>query len=125
MWFWVMMFCFALFIPLVMLCMGFVMRHRPPKTINDFYGYRTALSKKNQDTWDFAHRKCGEVWWRAGWGLLVLTVAVQLPLLPHDKDTVSLWGLILCLVQCVLLILSVLPVERALRRTFHPDGSRK
>jgi uncharacterized membrane protein len=31
----------------------------PPKKINDFYGYRTAASMKNQDVWDFAQRYSG------------------------------------------------------------------
>ena len=28
----------------------------PPKKINDFYGYRTARSKKSQAHWDFAQK---------------------------------------------------------------------
>jgi uncharacterized membrane protein len=31
----------------------------PPKKINDFYGYRTPASMKNQEVWDFAQHYSG------------------------------------------------------------------
>ena len=37
------------------LASGRVMLKHPPKEINNFFGYRTAMSRKNRDTWDFAH----------------------------------------------------------------------
>ena len=47
---------------------------RPPRKINDLYGYRTAMSMKSQETWDFAHRYCGRIWLWSGAGILLLSV---------------------------------------------------
>lgn len=35
-----------------MLLLSWVTKRFPPKKINHFYGYRTARSMKNQDTWE-------------------------------------------------------------------------
>ena len=83
------------------------------------------MSRKNRDTWDFAHALCGKIWWKAGWLLLVPSIFIQLPFMHSDEDTVSLVSLLLCIVQCAVLIGSIYPVERALKKTFHPDGTRK
>ena len=125
MWFWIFMFLCNLLIPLFLAGFGRVMLKHPPKEINNFFGYRTAMSRKNRDTWDFAHALCGKIWWKAGWLLLVPSIFIQLPFMHSDEDTVSLVSLLLCIVQCAVLIGSIYPVERALKKTFHPDGTRK
>ena len=76
--FWVFMFCCDLLIPLVMLFAGRMMQHHPPREINFVLGYRTARSMKNRETWVFAHRECGRLWQRWGWGELIATVVLML-----------------------------------------------
>ena len=34
---------------------------KAPKEINSVFGYRTSMSMKNKDTWEFAHKYCGKV----------------------------------------------------------------
>lgn len=54
---------FAVFlIPGIMVFFGCSMRNHPPKTINAVYGYRTAMSMINQDTWDYAQAACAKRW---------------------------------------------------------------
>ena len=108
-----------------MVIIGKVMFKRPPKKINSIYGYRTSRSMKNQDTWNFAHMTCGKIWWKFGWLIILPTVAVQLPFLNSDNDVIGTVGFILCMIQCLILLLSILPIERALKKTFNSDGSRK
>lgn len=114
-----------LLIPAMMIVLGRRFRTRPPERINRLYGYRTAMSRKNRDTWAFAHRCCGRLWLR--WGLILLLLS-PLPLLltpgsaPERLGTV---GGLVCLVQLIPLLLSVFWTEAALRRAFHPDGRRK
>ena len=48
--------------PLIMVGLGLVFLKNPPKSINDFYGYRTRRSTRSQDTWDFAHHFVGKLW---------------------------------------------------------------
>ena len=35
---------------------GFILKNKPPKKINWWYGYRTKQSMKNQEQWDFAQK---------------------------------------------------------------------
>lgn len=125
MWFWIFMFCCNLLIPLVMIIFGRTMFKRPPKEINSICGYRTKMSIINKDTWNFAHNVCGKLWWKAGWIIILPSIVVQFPFLHSSHDTIGMVGLVLCIIQCAVLLGSILPVERALKRTFHDDGTRK
>ena len=125
MWFWLFMFYCNLLIPCTMIVFGWIMREHPPKDINSSFGYRTRMSMLNEDTWKFAHKTCGTLWRKTGWITLFPSALVQFPFLHSSDDTIGTVGLILCLLQCAVLIGSILPVERALKRTFHPDGTRK
>ena len=57
--------------------------------------------------------------------MLVFSVIIQLPFLDKNENIVGTAGGILCMVQCAVLILSIFPVERALKANFNRDGSRK
>ncbi len=94
--FWCFMLAMDLIIPLSMIFLGKYFSKRAPKEINMLFGYRTARSMKNQDTWQFAHRYFGKLWYKMGLWLLILSVAAMLPGLGKDKDAVGTLGGILC-----------------------------
>jgi uncharacterized membrane protein len=126
--FWITMLFWELLIPLLMLGFGLLFCKRPPQDIDFIFGYRTTLSMKNKDTWDFAQRMMGRLWWRIGLALLVLTVGGMLACLfafARDEDTVGTYSLVFLYIQMAALLLSIWPVERALRRTFDADGVRR
>ncbi len=125
MWFWIFMLLCDLLMPSVMIAFGRIFLKHPPKNINSFYGYRTSRSMKNRDTWDFAHRYCGRLWFRCGLILLPLSVIPLLFVLRADVDTVGTVGMVVCLLQLLPLILSIIPTERALKRTFDRYGRRR
>ena len=54
--FWVFMLIMGLLIPLTMVGFGKLFLTRAPKNINMVFGYRTVMSMKNRDTWEFAHK---------------------------------------------------------------------
>lgn len=68
------------------------------------------MSIKNRNTWNFAHRFCGKLWWKPGWILLILSVLAQILFLHRGDKLVAIVGEIICTVQCVVLILSRIPV---------------
>ena len=123
--FWIYMTLMTLLIPAIMFITGHIFIKKPPKTINYIYGYRTGMSTKNKDTWDFAHRHCGTIWHRWGVGLAVATVAVMALAWGKDTDTVGAVGGVLCMVQILVLLGTIIPTEVALRRTFDKNGKRK
>lgn len=123
--FWLFMFLCNLFVPATLILSGKLMQKYCPKKINSIVGYRTKRSMKNMDTWKFAHDYCGHLWWNIGWVMMVLSMLIQLPFLHQTDDTVGIIGGIICTVQCIILVLSILPTELALKKTFNEDGTRK
>ncbi|MFD3157324.1 SdpI family protein [Haloimpatiens sp. FM7330] len=64
------MFVFSLFntivISFTMIGFGLLFMKKPPKEISSVFGYRTSMSSKNKDTWVFAHKYAGRVWFNSG-----------------------------------------------------------
>lgn len=123
MW-WFVLFCNIL-IPLIMIVSGIYMYKFPPKKINRILGYRTRRSMKNADTWQFAHRHSGRTVGTVGLVMLILSGLIMLPFYRSNPSTLGTMGTILFTVQTIVLILSFIPTEIALKKTFHDDGTRK
>ena len=123
--FWIFMLIMDLLIPAVMIGFGSYFAMRAPKEINHVFGYRTAMSMKNKDTWEFAHHHNGKTWRFVGWVLLVLTAVAMMFVFGKNTDTVGNFGAIVIGIQVVILIGSIVPTEVALRKTFDEDGNRK
>ncbi|NLC72504.1 MAG: SdpI family protein [Ruminococcaceae bacterium] len=123
--FWIYMFFFCLMIPAIMTFFGKKFMTAAPKDINSSYGYRTNLSTKNRDTWEFAHKTAGKLWFVVGLILLAPSAIVMLFLFGHEIKFVGFWGVRLVFVQLAFLLGSIIPVEVSLRRVFNKDGSRK
>ena len=118
MWFWWFMFVCNLLYSVTMIGAGWLMWKHCPKKINSWMGYRTRRSMKNQDTWKFANEHCGKRWWKIGWIMLVPTILVQIPFYGKSDDAIGWLGLVICIVECTVLIVSIFPTERALENRF-------
>lgn len=125
MWFWWFMFFCNLLIPVILIIAGRMMWKHCPKEINGILGYRTKRSMKNMDTWKFAHDYCGRLWWKAGWIMLLLSILAQIPFFHSSDERIGAASSAICIVQCIILIASIFPTERALKRTFAEDGTRR
>lgn len=100
-------------VPVAMLICGAWLRFYPPKTRNRWTGYRTKRSLKSQEAWDFAQRYCGKIWLMAGLIMLVVSALAAIFIKsPKEDNNVSVCGSIL---QTIVLCLSCLPVEKALK----------
>lgn len=122
--FWIFMLIMNLMIPMVMIGFGFLFLKHPPKSINRLFGYRTTLSMKSQDTWDFAQHYMGRLWLVIGCILLPVTIISMLFVCGQDTDTVGTYGGIVCLLQCIPMIGSIYPVEKGLKKNFDGTGKR-
>ncbi len=123
--FWIAMFICNLLVPLLMIIFGRIMYKHAPKSINGVYGYRTSMSMKNEDTWKFAHDYCGRLWYKIGLIMLIPSVLVQLPFVKSSTDTIGIMTVVLETVQICVMIASIFPTEKALRKTFDKYGNRK
>ena len=123
--FWIFMLLMDLLIPLTMVGFGKRFMTKPPQTINAVFGYRTAMSMKNRDTWEFAHKYCGRLWFK--WGLILLPLSAIPLIFVFNKgaDIIGTVGGVVCAVQLVPLIGSIFPTEAALKKTFDENGIRR
>lgn len=119
------MVCMNMLIPAVMLIFGNVFEKNAPKTINAVYGYRTTRSMKTQETWDFAQEYFSRLWKKAGKWLSIVSFPASIALYPFDTDTVGWLSLMLVMIQIMVLLGSIYPVEKALKQNFDKNGNRK
>ena len=110
-----------LLIPITMLIGGRMMWKHCPKRINGMAGYRTTRSMKNMDTWRFAHDYCGKLWWKIGWVIIIPSALIHIPLYHSNKNTIGFAGGILAAIQCIIMIASFYPTEKALKKHFRDD----
>lgn len=122
--FWVFMAVVSLFIPIIMVIFGKSFLKAAPKEINGIYGYRTAMSMKNQDTWEFAHKHFEKVWFYAGLILLPLNIIPLLFVIDKGTDLIGTVGTVVCMVDIFVMLLSIIPTERSLKKNFDSDGNR-
>lgn len=116
--FWIFMLIIDMMLPLMMIAFGKLFLKYPPKEINAVFGYRTSRSMKNKETWEFAHRYCGKLWYRCGWVMLLVSVAALLPVMGKEEGVTGTVGGIICAAQVLVLIGSIYPVEKALKKKF-------
>ena len=125
-WFvWIARLLCLLAMPDFMIRCGRRFQRGDAKTIDPMYGYRTAMSMKNQDTWDFAQRKMGEIWYKWGKILLIPSALPLLLVLGRDVATVGVVGAAVCFWQLIPMLGSIAVVEWALKKSFDKHGKRK
>ena len=96
------------------------MYRHTPKSINGLVGYRTSRSMINQDTWNFANKYCALLWIKIG---IVSSIVSFLIYILFDVNEIV--SIVIVLIQTFLLLLSIIPVEKALKNTFDDDGNRR
>lgn len=121
--FWWFMLILNLIIPVTMLIAGYWMWKHCPDDINPVLGYRTRRSMKNMDTWKFAHEYCGRLWYIAGGVQILPTVAVQVQYTKSSANEIAVLSLVLVFVQLAVMLLTIIPVEKALKKKFNDDGT--
>ena len=122
---WVLMFISSLLVPLTMLGFGYWFSVKPPQYINFAFGYRTKRSMKSQEAWDFAQYVMSKLWTKYGMIMLAVTVLIYILLLWQTEDVVYWATLAVSLGQIAALILTIFPVESALKRNFDEHGNLK
>lgn len=109
--------------PLASLFIGILWRNHPPADINGMYGYRTTMSKLNNDTWDYAHRYFSKI---SLWiGIVSLVLSALLLALIINKNNFEVNVLYLVFGQIAVFSAGIIPTEIALRKHFDNNGNRK
>ena len=117
---WILSFLSAQVIPVTVLAAGYYYKNRVPKTMKT--GYRTARSTRSRETWVFAHRLLGRLWRPLGWVLLTVSFFGMFAVLIINKDALEKATSVLAIAQTVVMVGSLIPVERALKQNFDENG---
>ena len=123
--FWIFMLCTVLLVPVIMLFFGLYFKNKSPKEINSLFGYRTTMSMKNKDTWEFAHHYCGRLWLVLGMIMLPLSVIPMLFFINQDIDVVGTAGAIIEIIQIIVLLIPIYSTEKALKKEFDENSNRR
>ena len=123
--YWIFMTCICLLVPGILIAIGSVSRNKAPKDINPIYGYRTAMSMKSKDTWEFANKYFGRLAWKWGTIMLIASFLPMLALFFASEEVVSIVGSVLVTLQLIPLLGTIPIVERALKKEFDKDGIRR
>ena len=115
-------------VPLVFIVFGWLFTHgRYPRKPNALCGYRTTRSMKNEETWRYAQEHWGRLSWRYGWVLLILSgiIGIILWLLSKNGHEVMSYSVTWLVLESILTLGTILPVERALKDRFDEFGRRR
>lgn len=97
---------------MIFIITGWIMQKYPPKKINDFYGYRTARSRKTQEHWDFAQKESAKNIIKVGYYTLL---CCAVPLFIEFKKS-HIW--IAIALVTLLPFMAILQTEKALKEKF-------
>ena len=114
--FWFLCLLVDLLTPAVAIVFGLKFRKAPPKNVNSFFGYRTARSMKDQQSWVAAHNLFGNILYKMGLVMIPLSLISMLFVVNENITIIGMSCLTLCLLQCVALTLTTIPVELLLKR---------
>ena len=117
---WILSFLSAQVIPVTILAAGYYYKNRVPKTMKS--GYRTARSTRSRESWVYAHRMLGRLWRPLGWVLLTVSFFGMFAVLIINKDALEKATSVLAIAQTVVMVGSLIPVERALKQNFDENG---
>ena len=90
----------SLLVPLSMIILGYTWKDKPPKDRQGSSGYRTTMSRMNDETWRYAHR-C--------WGWI-------------NFEMISVY---LVFLQLGIMVLTIIPTEFLLHKHFTKQGMKK
>ena len=57
------------------------------------------------------------------WSMLLLSALIHIPFYHSDENTIGIAGGILVTIQCIILVASIYPTEKALKKHFNDDGT--
>ena len=117
------LFFTTLIVPLTIAGIGLFWKKNPPRKINNFYGYRSKMSMKNQETWDFANTHCSIVMWKTGIIMTIFSlIYIFISLIINTDYLIA--SIYVNMIQVIILVLCLFSTERVLKRNFDANGNK-
>jgi len=103
--------------PLMMLVYGIRFTRFQPKR-EGICGVRIKEALENDETWDFAHQYCGQMWENMGIIMACIVVAAMMILFRFNELVIAVSGVVIVFVQFILFVLSFAFVSKAIVKKF-------
>lgn len=113
----------SLLVPLSMILLGYVWKDNPPKDRQGISGYRTTMSRINDETWKYAHRYWGKLSFVLGIILAIVSLCVLI--LTKDYENFETISTYLVFIQIGIMALTIIPTEISLHKHFTKQGIKK
>jgi len=122
---------FIMILPLFIFIWGIATKKGRPKKLQRSVGYRTPMAMKNQETWIFAQKYAGKLDVILG-AILILSSIIGAIIVGRggileSMSTDSIWTMLIIwwVGQLMVILLSIVLTESALRNEFDKNGERK
>ena len=113
----------SLLVPLSMIILGYTWKDKPPKDRQGSSGYRTTMSRMNDETWKYAHRCWG--WINFVLGIILVILSIFILILTKDNTNFEIISVYLVFLQLGIMVLTIIPTEFLLHRHFTKQGMKK
>lgn len=107
-------------ISVLVLIVGLIFKFYPPKAINGLYGFRTALSMKNLETWNKGNEIAANLFIK-GSLVLIFVKLIQIIFIPNlavFNTIIFLTALVTTLILCAVL------TQFKLKKIFNSNGNK-
>ena len=113
----------AMLLPITMIAVGAWYFFHTPTELNHWSGYRTPMSMKSPQTWFFAQKMIGRLWFPAGMLMTPLTLNLMLLLPDGTEASVESAVMLVITLQTVILLGTIVIVEILLYKHFDKNGN--
>ena len=113
----------SLLVPLSMIILGYTWKDKPPKDRQGSSGYRTTMSRMNDETWRYAHRCWG--WINFVLGIILVILSIFILILTKDDTNFEMISVYLVFLQLGIMVLTIIPTEFLLHKHFTKQGMKK
>ncbi len=122
--FWFYMLILDLIIPCLMFLIGRYFLNTDPKKYVRILTYRTTMSMKNEDTWEFTHHHIGNLWRKCGMVMAPLAAAAMLFMIRSQHQTMFYFSIVVCCIEMIIMMGTLLSTSFVIWRYFDRDGNR-
>lgn len=114
--------CFVLvmIVPVAMFVIGLRWRLKPPPFKTSGLVYRTEVTERTPEIWEFAHIHCGKLWSRFGVIMAVISTVLMV-VLPGSYQKFLLW---LLTAQMLIMCVTVFMIDLLSKNLFDENGNR-
>ena len=113
----------SLLVPLSMIILGYTWKDKPPKNRQGLSGYRTTMSRMNDETWKYAHRCWGRI--NFVLGIIVVILSIFILILTKNDTNFEMISVYLVFLQLGIMVLTIIPTEFLLHKHFTKQGMKK